>query len=167
MGRSWSWSHYQSIKTAVIQDAIVVFSCHCSKGVRLVPSEMTLNAPDFAQVYLRSVFVHYGVPSRIVSDPGTTWKNEFFRELCNYAGIQLSLSTPYYPQTHRFVEQTNEVVGTAIRHFVADDHTTWARQLSFIEFALNSAYHAAIGTSPFRLDWITVPNDPFTAIIVI
>ena len=151
-------------KTALGQDAIVVFSCHCSKGCRLVADEVTLNASGFAQIYFEQVFVHYGMPSRIVSDRGTTWNNEFFRELCGYAGIQLSLSTPYHPQTNGLVERTNEVIGTAIRHFVAADHTTWARQLPFIEFALNNAYHAAIGTTPFRLNRITVPNDPFTAI---
>jgi hypothetical protein len=151
-------------QTVLGQDAIVVFSCHGSKGVRLAASEVTLNAPGFAQLYFEQVFVHYGMPSRIVSDRGTTWNNEFFRELCGYAGIQLTLSTPYHPQTNGLVERTNEVVGTAIRHFVAADHTTWARQLPFIEFALNNAYHAAIGTTPFRLNRITVPNDPFTVI---
>ena len=92
---------------------------------------------------------------------GTT---SFFRELCKYANIQLALSTPYHPQTNGLVERTNEVVSTAIKHFVAADHTTWPQQLPFIEFALNNAYHAAIGTTPFRLNRITVPNDPFTAV---
>ena len=104
------------------------------------------------------------MPSRIISDKGTTWNNEFFRELYNYAGIQLRLSTPYHPQTNGLVERTNEVIGTAIRHFVAADHTTWSKQLPFIEFALNNSYQASIGTTPFRLNRITVPNDPFTAI---
>ena len=151
-------------KTTLGQDAIVVFSCHGSKGVRLVADNTNLNAPGFAQLYFEQVFVHYGMPSRIVSDRGTTWNNEFFRELCKYANIQLALSTPYHPQTNGLVERTNEVVSTAIKHFVAADHTTWPQQLPFIEFALNNAYHAAIGTTPFRLNRITVPNDPFTAI---
>ena len=68
-------------KTALGQDAIVVFKCHCSKCVRLVPGAVTLNSPGFAQLYYEQVFVHYGVPSRIISDRGTTWNNEFFREL--------------------------------------------------------------------------------------
>ena len=91
-------------KTALGQDAIGVFSCQCSKGVRLVPREVALNAPGFAQLYFESVFVHYGMPSRIVSDRGTTWNNAFFRELFSYAGIQSSLSTPYQPQTNGLVE---------------------------------------------------------------
>ena len=101
-------------KTALGQDSIEVFSCHCSKGVLLVPSKITLKAPGFAQMYFESVFVHYGLPFTMVSDRGTTWNNEFFRELCKYAVRQLRLSTPDHPQTNVLVERTNEVVGTAI-----------------------------------------------------
>ena len=100
-------------------NAIVVFCCHLSKMVRLVPTHTTLTTEGFAELFFREVFPHYGLPTKIVSDRGPQWNSEFFRTLCDRADIRLSLSTAYHPQTNGLVERTNEVVETALRHYVS------------------------------------------------
>ena len=63
------------------------------------------------------------------------------------------------------VERTNETVEAACRHFVSPDLTDWDQWLPHIEFALNSAYHDALGCSPFELNRISVPLNPFQALL--
>jgi hypothetical protein len=146
-------------------DAIVVFGCHNSKMVRPIATQSTLDAEGFAWVYFKEIFPHYGMPERIISDRGPQWNSEFFKALCDLADIRLNLSTAYHPQTNGLIERSNEVIETALRHFVAPDHKNWDRKLPFVEFALNSAYRKSLGCSPFHLNRITLPIDPFRAVI--
>jgi RNase H-like domain found in reverse transcriptase/Reverse transcriptase (RNA-dependent DNA polymerase)/Integrase zinc binding domain/gag-polyprotein putative aspartyl protease len=145
-------------------NAIIVFMCHLSKMVRIVPTHTTLDAKGMAQVFLREVFPHYGMPMEIVSDRGTQWNNEFFQALCDEIGIKLKMSTAYHPQTNGLVERTNEMIGTALRHFVSADQRDWPQYLPFIEFAFNDMYKDTIQTTAFRMNRITLPRNPFAAI---
>ena len=145
--------------------AIVVFKCHLTKCTRLVPGHADMNAKSFANLFFKEIFPHYGFPATIVSDRGSQWNNDFFRALCDQAGIKLRLSTAYHPQTNGLVERTNEVIEAALRHYVSADRSDWDLQLPFVEFALNSAHHTAIGTCPFALNRIVVPKDPFDVLL--
>jgi RNase H-like domain found in reverse transcriptase/Integrase zinc binding domain len=145
-------------------NAIVVFCCHLSKMVRLIPTHTTLTTEGFVEIFFREIFPHYGMPTKIVSDRGPQWNSKFFRALCDRADIRLSLSTAYHPQTNGLVERTNEVVETALRHYVAPDQTDWNKKLPFVEFALNDMNRDASGVTPFRMNRITVPLSPFEAV---
>ena len=144
--------------------AIVVFKCHLSKCTRLAPGFADMDAQAFAQIFFKEVFAHYGFPAKIVSDRGTQWNNDFFKALCAEAGIKLRLSTAYHPQTNGLVERTNAVIEATLRHYVAADQSDWDLQLPWVEFALNSSYHATLGTSPFALNRVCVPKNPLAAI---
>ena len=145
-------------------NAIVVFCCHLSKMCRLIATHTTLTTQGFVKLFFKEVFPHYGFPTKIVSDRGQQWNSEFFRALCDAADIRLSLSTAYHPQTNGLVERTNEVVETALRHYVGATHTNWNEKLSFVEFALNDMYHETTGTTAFRMNRVTVPLSPFEAV---
>ena len=146
-------------------NAICVFVCHLSKMVRLVPTDKELDAIGFGKLFFKEVFAHYGMPERIISDNGSTWKNEFFQSLCTTAGIQMRLSTAYHPQTNGLVERTNEVVETALRHYVSANHDDWHSYLPLVEFALNSAYHKSLECTPFQMNRMTIPKNPFDVLI--
>jgi hypothetical protein len=145
-------------------NAIIVFMCHLSKMVRIIPTHTSLDAKGLAQLFIREIFPHYGMPMEIISDRGTQWNSEFFQALCDEIGIKLKMSTAYHPQTNGLVERTNEVIATALRHFVAADQRDWPLYLPFIEFALNDMYRESIQASAFRMNRISLPRNPFTAL---
>jgi hypothetical protein len=142
-----------------------VFVCHLSKMVRLIPTRTLLDTQGFAKLFIREVFPHYGLPRHIISDRGRQWNSDFFRELCDRVGIRLNLSTAYHPQTNGLVERTNEVVETALRHFVAADHRDWDEHLPFVEFALNDTYHQSTQSTAFRMNRVTLPRNPFDVVV--
>ena len=146
-------------------DAICVFVCHLSKMARLIPTHKDLNAIGFGKLFFKEVFPHYGMPYRIISDNGTTWKNEFFQSLCSESGIRMNLSTAYHPQTNGLVERTNEVVETALRHYVSSSQDDWDSYLPLVEFALNSAYHKSLESTPFQMNRVSIPKNPFEALL--
>jgi putative transposase len=146
-------------------NAIVVFVDHLSKMVRIIPSHNNLDTKGFAKLFFTEVFAHYGMPSQIISDRGNQWNNEFFKDLCDYADIRLTMSTSHHPQTNGLVERSNEVIETAVRHYVNSDHSDWNLKLPFIEFALNATKKEATGTTPFHMNRITLPRNPFQAVV--
>ncbi len=146
-------------------DAICVFMCHLSKMVRLVATHTTLSAQGFAKLFMLHIFPHYGFPVTIVSDRGTQWNSDFFKAICVAAGISLTLSTAYHPQTNGLVERTNEVVEAALRHYVAADLKDWDDYLPLVEFALNSSYHPSLGTTPYHMNRISIPISPFESVL--
>ncbi len=146
-------------------DAILVFTCHLSKMVRIVKTTSDLSSRGFAAKFFKHVFPHYGFPEQIVSDRGPQWNSEFFRDLCDIADMRLHMSTAYHPRTNGLVERANEVIETAIRHYVSADHENWPDKIPFIEFAMNDTYKDALGTSSFALNRITLPKAPFAAVV--
>lgn len=145
-------------------DAICVFVCHLSKMVIVIPTHSSLTTEGFVELFFREIFPHYGFPSAIVSDRGRQWNSEFFQSICKYAGAQ-RMSTAYHPQTNGLTERYNEVVAAALRHFVGPDQSDWSRFTPFVEFALNDSYVESIGGTPFSLNRITRPRNPFDAIV--
>ena len=53
----------------------------------------------------------------------------------------------------------------ALRHYVAADLTDWDDQLPWVEFALNSSFHDSIQSTPFALNRICLPRNPFDAVL--
>lgn len=108
--------------------------------VRLVATSTSLDAQGFAKLFFEHIFPHYGCPLQIVSDRDTRRRSEFFQAICKVAGIQLSMSTAYHPQTNGLTEKSNDSVETVLRHFVGADMTDWDEFLPFVEFALIDSY---------------------------
>jgi hypothetical protein len=69
----------------------------------------------------------------------------------------ISSQTP----TTGLVERTNEVVEAALHHYISAGMSDWDDMLPRIEFAMNSSYHEAIRSIPFRTNRITLPANPF------
>jgi hypothetical protein len=63
------------------------------------------------------------------------------------------------------VERTNEVVEAALRHYISADMHDWHELLPLVEFALNSSYHEAIQSTPYRMNRITLPASPFETLV--
>jgi hypothetical protein len=133
--------------------------------VRLIPTTTGLDSEGFAKLFIREIFPHYGFPLTIVSDRGPQWNSDLFRAICDRAGVRLTLSTAFHPQTNGLTERTNEVVTAALRHYVTADLNNWDEYLPLVEFALNSSYHEAIKTTPFRMNRITIPANPFDVLL--
>jgi hypothetical protein len=146
-------------------DSIFVVVDRFSKMAHFIGTRMDVTAEDVADLFLREVVRHHGLPKRIVSDRDPKFTSKFWTSLFEYLGTSLKLSTAAHPETDGQTERTNRTFEVMIRHFVAGRLTSWVDFLPNLEFAYNAAIHSSTGKSPFALNYLYLPQSPLDAVL--
>jgi len=66
-------------------------------------------------------------------------------------GIKIRLSTVFYPQTNRQIEQMNQELEQYLGFFTEYRQRDWPEYLVSVEFVVNSKVHSATKISPYYL----------------
>ena len=91
-------------------DTILTIMDHdCSKAALLLSCKETITAEGVAKLYIQHVFLHYSIPSKIISDQDPQFTGKFWSILCQTLGIQRNLSTAFHPQMDGHSERTNQL----------------------------------------------------------
>ena len=90
-------------------DTILTITNHdCSKAALFIPCREEIDGPGVAQLYLRHVFPHYGLPQKVISNQDPRFASHFSCELCKQFDIKQNISSAYHPQTNGQSERTNQ-----------------------------------------------------------
>ncbi len=93
---------YNSILTIMDHD--------CTKAALFIPCNETITSEGVTKLYLRHVYLHYGLPKRMITDRGPQFISIFMRNLCQVLGIKQNISSAYHPQTDGQSERSNQWV---------------------------------------------------------
>ena len=121
--------------------------------VHLAASHDTLGAAGFADLFLSEIFRRHGLPESFVTDRDTRFTSAFFTEICKHLGIKQKMSTAFHPQTDGQTERVNRTLEEMLRHYVSPTQDDWDLRLPCAEFAINNAFKAATGYTPFYLNY--------------
>ena len=121
-----------------------------SKMAHFIPLPKLPSAKETAQVVLDNVFRLHGLPKDIVSDRGPQFTSTFWREFCSLLGATVSLTSGFHPQSNGQSERANQELEKALRCMASGKPQSWARQLTWVEYAHNSLTCSATGMSPFQ-----------------
>ena len=101
---------------------------------------------------LESYFSTYSRPSKIISDRGTSFTSQIFKDFMSKNNIQHVKVASFTPQANGQVERINRIL-TPMFSKEADSETTsnWYKNLYKIEFALNNTKNRSSGFSPSLL----------------
>ena len=147
-------------KTKLGHDSIYVFVDRLTKGVHLVPTDVTIDAKGSADLYIQNVFRLHGLSSTIVSDRDPRFTATFFEEIFDQLGTKLCFSTANHPQTDGQTERVNRQIEDVLRAFVNHKQDNWDKLLPLCEFAINSSRNSSVGNSPFFLMYGQDPKSP-------
>jgi hypothetical protein len=89
---------------------------------------------------LNSIFATFGLPEILVSDNATQFTSRNFRRFCFARGIRHVTTTPYYPHLSH-AERFNRNLRAALIAYHHQDHSQWDENLTWLQFAFNSAHH--------------------------
>ncbi|EIW71197.1 hypothetical protein TREMEDRAFT_26998 [Tremella mesenterica DSM 1558] len=139
-------------------DAILVIVDRLTKMARFIPCTTGLTANKVADIYIKEIFSKHGVPRTIVSDRGTQFTAEIWKEICQFLGIKNLYSTAYHPQTDGQTERVNQQMEILLGMYVNYNMDNWDQLLPIAEFAYNCSPHSSHGLCPFEACYGYVPH---------
>ena len=92
----------------------------------------------------------HGLPEMVITDNGSQFRSEEFREFCQQNDIEHRKVTPYYPQANGEVERQNKTLLKAIRTMSAEGKD-WKKEIGVFLKAYRSTPHCVTGVSPAEL----------------
>ncbi|XP_062538803.1 uncharacterized protein K02A2.6-like [Armigeres subalbatus] len=96
---------------------------------------------------LESIFDKEGFPKIIRTDNGPPFNGEDYKRYCNERGIQMSFSTPLFPQQNGLVEGYMKIVNKAMNS-AAFNSTSFVDELRSAVQAHNSSVNRVTGIAP-------------------
>lgn len=139
------------IKEKGDQKYLMVITDRLLKSVTL-EAMSSMNAEECAERFVQCHYRFHGFPNALTSDRGSNWVGDFWRRLCQIAGIEQRLSTAYHPETDGATERMNQEVLAYLRAFISFAQTEWSSMLPSAQLAINNRDCSSIGLSPFFLE---------------
>ena len=116
-------------------------------------------AEETAKIFVEDIVMKYGVPTAVISDQGSNFTSDLFRQVCRVMKIKHIKTTPYHPQSNGQTERTNGILVRLMRTLIEDDQVgRWTQYVAPATFLYNSAVQRSTRASPFFLLYGRTPN---------
>jgi transposase InsO family protein len=87
----------------------------------------------------------------VLTDQGTNFLSDVFRNTCKLLKIKKIQSTEFHPETNGGLERSHRVLAEYWRHYIREDQSDWDEWIPFAIFTYNTTEHTATGYTPFEL----------------
>ena len=141
-------------------DAILTVVDALSKRVHLIATHSNINAIQTAQLLRENVIKYHGYPRKIISDRGSIFVSDIWKELFRCLRSTQNLSSSYHPQTDGLSEKMNESAEVCLRAFTNYLQNDWNIYLPDIELGMNTSRSDSSGLSPHEIDTGSMPFLP-------
>lgn len=132
--QSISMDHIVCLPESQGFDSILVVVDRRSKMAHFIPAKAVDDSKTLISQSWTHVFSKHGLPSDIVSDRGTLFTSNFFKETLKQAKIKSNLSTSYHPQTDGETERVNQILEQYLRSYCNFQQNDWSSLLPLDEF---------------------------------
>ena len=135
-----------------------------SRGYRFLLTIIDRNSNWFEVIPLRQMTVdsmidklsevwisRFGTPKIIITDRGTQFTSQKFKEFTKFVGTELRHTTAYHPQCNGKVERLHRTIKTALKACVEANQGIWTKQLPWILLGLRNATNEELGSAFQRL----------------
>lgn len=130
---------------------VLVFQDRFTKWI-VCKAIRTATAKAVSQALYDEILMRFGRPATVITDNGTQYTGQPFRQLLKEFGINHRFTPPYTPQANP-VERANKTIKTMIAQFCEGDHKKWDTHLSELIFAFNTSRNDSTGFTPAFLNY--------------
>ena len=137
----------------------MIVTDHFTRYAQEYPSK-TQTALATAKLLWNNFIVHYGFPTKIISDQGRNFVSELIVNLCQVAEVQKLRTSPYHPQTNWQCEQFNSTLLNMLGTLTHEQKKDWKTYVPAMVHAYNCTKNTATGYSPYYLLFGRKPRLP-------
>ncbi|UYV64543.1 K02A2.6-like [Cordylochernes scorpioides] len=118
----------------------------CTKWIEAIPVPNTSTRETIKQ--LRCLFARFGIPRTLVSDNGTGFTSEEFRQFMTRNGIHHLRTAPFHPSSNGLAERAVQTIKTGLKKV---QQGSISQHLAEILLGYRRTPIASIGKSPFEM----------------
>jgi transposase InsO family protein len=104
-----------------------------------------------ARVLFDHVLSRFGTPRRILTDQGTEFEGQLFKNLCQLLQINKVRTSPYKPSTNGMLERFHRTLNAMIAKIVDENQRNWCEMIPSVMAAYRATVHETTGYSPNKL----------------
>ncbi|KAM0735103.1 Retrovirus-related Pol polyprotein from transposon 17.6 [Formica fusca] len=101
--------------------------------------------------FVTKIVLEHGIPEKILTDQGTNFLSEIFKNTCKLLKLNKIQTTAYHPESNGALERSHRTLAEYLRHYINEDQTDWDEWIPFAMFTYNTTPHTATGYTPFEL----------------
>ena len=137
------------VNSGKINKYILVIIDNLTKFVKLVPAKNT-KAIGVIRA-LEDFVLDFGAPVKIISDQGTCFKSNLFKDFCQKHGIIHVKTSPRHPQANGQVERVNSTLIPMLQAVIKKENgKDWDLRVKEVQCYLNELKNATLNLSPFE-----------------
>lgn len=144
---------------------VLVMTDYFTKWVEVAALTDT-TALTTCKVLMDKIVYRHGPPKIIITDQGTNFTAELFRELAKALGVNHRTTTAYHPQTNGHTERFNKTVVEMIRKYTDDTFANWEEMLNLVAFAYRNSVHSSTLETPYFLTHGRDPTMPLDRFLI-
>jgi transposase InsO family protein len=129
---------------------ILTFQDSLTKFSKAIPVE-NQEAATVAKAFVIKIVLEHGIPEKVLTDQGTNFTSEMFKNVCKLLKIEKIQTTAYHPESNGALERSHRTLAEYLRHYINEDQTNWDEWLPYAMFTYNTTPHTTTGFTPFEL----------------
>ena len=129
---------------------ILTFQDDLSKFLVAVPISQQ-DAETVARAFVLNVVLKFGAPAQILTDQGSNFLSELFKNTCKLLKIKKIQTTALHSESNGDLERSHRVLAEYLRHYVHEDQTDWDEWVPYALSVYNTTVHTTTAYTPFEL----------------
>lgn len=125
------------------QDGLTKFS----KAIAIPDQE----ANTIAKEFVTKIICEHGIPRKILTDQGTNFLSQIFKDTCKLLKIEKIQTTAYHPESNGALEKSHRTLAEYLKNFINEDQSNWDEWLPYAMFTYNTTPHSATKFTPYEL----------------
>jgi hypothetical protein len=134
----------------------------CTKAAIFIPCNEDITAEETAALYIKHVFAHFGLPTKVISDRDPCFMSKFMQEACKSHGGKTCAINGVSPKNQWTIRKNKSMAGNGHSIHYGSKTKDWAPYLPIAQFAHNNWPSDTTRKSPFFLlmgfdphaDWV-------------
>lgn len=148
------------VKSSRKNSYIIVFTDAFTKYVHFRPAKDT--STKFVIKAIDDIIIHFGTPTRIITDRGTAFTSNTFERYCKDLNISHILNATATPRANGQVERTNRTLLNSVRTLIEQNNEqNWESKLRQIQWTINTTTNSVTKKSPHELLFGYIPKSIF------